>query len=117
MPAMPHALCHRLKQLTPLVVFASVWLAWFGWHRYTSRVLPHESRYPSGAVKSKGLVKRQADGGYKRHGLWREFDESGRLRSETIYEDGAVGRPPRYFDERGQPVTSLPAATGANAPG
>src|SRR4051812_21847490 len=95
----------QFKRAIPLVVFLTVWLAWFAWYRLTTNVVVYEERYPSGALKARGLVKHQSGAAYKRHGLWQEFDTNGRVSAERIYVDG-VEQPPASTPTR---PTSVPA--------
>jgi antitoxin component YwqK of YwqJK toxin-antitoxin module len=47
-----------------------------------------KERYPSGAIKIEREMTQDAEGNYLLHGLWRQFDEQGRLMTEGRYVRG-----------------------------
>ena len=100
----------HVKRVIPIAVFLALWLAWFAWYRLTTDVVTYEERYPGGALKLRGLVKRQPGGAYKRHGAWREYELDGRVRVDRVYVDGVERS--TASDTRTSPAASatLPSA-------
>lgn len=101
----------RLKRIAPYAVMLAIWLGLMGWWRFTSLTVAYNEHYPTGKLKLRGLVKRQSDSEYKRHGSWTEFHPNGLRKSQTDYKDGEQLAPTRYWDERGQPVAATQSGT------
>src|SRR5262249_45088649 len=100
-----------LKRIAPLLIFAAIWLAWYGWYRLTTNVVVYEEHYANGKVSVRGLVKRQPDGSYKRHGLWSEFHTNGRMKLQRTYIDGVAQHDDQWWDERGRRLGAASQAT------
>lgn len=102
-----------MKRLTAPLIFLCVWLAWFAWYRLTSNVIERTIRYPNGAVQEYGLVRRQADGSYKRHGVWSRYHANGALAWQAQFANGVQVSAERTWNADGTSVNA-PATTQSN---
>ncbi|MEE8169646.1 MAG: hypothetical protein V3T70_03780 [Phycisphaerae bacterium] len=92
-------------QTIPFILLCSaIWLGWFGWYRFTTRVVLHQEKDSRGNVLEQGPVIRQADEAYKRHGLWLAYHADGSKKSETRYDNGARHGVHTIWNEEGQKI-------------
>lgn len=82
--------------------------AWFLYLWSVSGVLTSVEKYPKGAVKAEGYLKRVAGGEYKRHGAWVTYHENGKIASQGGYDLGKKVGEWKYWDMEGRPTTAPP---------
>ncbi len=90
------------------IVPVLVLVGWFFYLWSVSGVLTSTEKYPKGAVKSEGYLKRTTGGEYKRHGQWVTYHENGKIASRGRYELGKKTGEWKYWDQEGRPTTSPP---------
>jgi hypothetical protein len=89
--------------IIPLFVLA----LWFCYLWFVSGVLTSEEKYPGGATKARGYVKRSHFFDYKRHGAWTTFYPNGEVESRGRYEMGEkVGSWEHWDQQNGTKATS-----------
>jgi antitoxin component YwqK of YwqJK toxin-antitoxin module len=67
-----------------------------------SRKELREEKYPSGAIKSRGYVKQDAEKNYISVGLWIYWYENGKKKQEQTYKDGKLEELTTLWYESGQ---------------
>ncbi|MCZ6699217.1 MAG: hypothetical protein O7D94_09835 [Planctomycetota bacterium] len=78
----------RRRRVAPILIFAAVLTAWFGYLWFVSGTLDYEDRYPGGQIKTRGFVKRVGIFNYARHGEWVEYHENGGKSARGNYRAG-----------------------------
>lgn len=92
--------------LIPIILVAG-WLS-YAW--FITGVFPVTEKYPSGAMKAQGYVRRAGVEAYKRQGHWVTFHEHGQKESEGDYDRGEKKGDWHYWDEQGRPREARPGS-------
>jgi len=103
---------NRIRPILAAALIAGILGVWFGYLWFVSGVITSVEKFPDGAIKAEGYLKRTGLSTYERHGRWVTRRPDGCTESDGKYVHGRKHGLWRYWDAAGRELPSESYANG-----